>query len=65
MLHLKRAADAGPWVAPVFTRLRDRMLTTDASTADDIDTVLAELADPRSNLSVFSPLLVSASGRRA
>jgi ubiquinone/menaquinone biosynthesis C-methylase UbiE len=65
MLHLKRAADASPWVAPVFARLRADMVASGAATADEVDTVLAELSDPASKLSVFSPLLVSASGRRA
>jgi SAM-dependent methyltransferase len=64
ILHLQRAPDAAEWLAPLLEQLRDPMIASGAATAADLDEVHRELDDGQSPLSVFTPLLVSACGRR-
>jgi hypothetical protein len=54
-----------PMVLPVIEQMRDALLSTGRVTASDIDDVIgASLQDGDSQLSTYTPILVSARGRR-
>jgi SAM-dependent methyltransferase len=61
---LLRPPELAPLLVPMLERMRAPMLAAGAVSAADYEEVMRELADAQSPLSVFSPIMVSARGRR-
>jgi SAM-dependent methyltransferase len=58
------APQLAPWALPIVGRLRDRLVDAGLATDAEIDQATAPFHDDASDLSVFSPILVSARGQR-
>ena len=61
---VRRPPEIAPVIVPLLERMREQILLLGIADADDLDAVLGELADPGSTLTTYSPMLVSACGRR-
>ncbi|HKE72623.1 MAG TPA: GNAT family N-acetyltransferase [Acidimicrobiales bacterium] len=63
-LHARPAPDLAPTMLPVVERVRDRMVTGGIVSVADVDAVIFEFGNGCDPITAYSPLLVSARGRR-
>jgi hypothetical protein len=64
LVHPVRVPELAPALLPVIVQMREAMVASGSVTADDIDDVIGTLHDGDRPLSTYSPILVSARGRR-
>jgi hypothetical protein len=63
LAYLRRPSELAFLVVPVVERLREAMVDAGLATGDEIDQVVRLFEDSTSELSVYSPVMVSARGR--